>query len=188
MSRLDLLVGPNGAGKTTLFHRVIHVERTGLPFVNADIIAAQRWPADPSGNAYAAARIADDTRRQLVKARIDFAAETVFSHPSKVEFAEFASASGYDVVLHVVMIPLAMSVARVQQRAAVGGHTVPHAKLAPRYLRLWDLVAAAIPTCHRAAFYDNTRDRIRIVASFDQGTPAEPPQWPSWCPEPLRAL
>ncbi len=188
MSRLDLLVGPNGAGKTTLFRHAIHVQRPGLPFVNADVIAAQRWPDDPSGNAYEAARIADQTRRQLVEARIDFAAETVFSHPSKVEFVELAAAAGYDIVLHVVMIPLEMSVARVERRAAAGGHTVPHAKLAPRYTRLWPLIAQAVPRCHRAVFYDNTTDRIRIAATFERGVPTEPPTWPPWCPEPLRSL
>ena len=44
MSRLDLLVGPNGAGKTTLFERVIAPDRPGLPFVNADRIARDRFP------------------------------------------------------------------------------------------------------------------------------------------------
>jgi predicted ABC-type ATPase len=42
VSRLDLLAGPNGAGKTTLFRRAIGPLRPGLPFVNADLIAAQR--------------------------------------------------------------------------------------------------------------------------------------------------
>lgn len=188
MSRLDLLVGPNGAGKTTLFRHVIHAERPGLPFVNADVIAAQRWPEDPSGHAYEAARIADTTRRQLITARIDFAAETVFSHPSKVEFVEHAAATGYDIVLHVVMVPLAMSVARVAHRAAAGGHTVPHDKLAPRYARLWPFVVQAVPHCRRAVFYDNTRDRAHVVASFERGVPTEPPAWPPWCPGPLHEL
>jgi predicted ABC-type ATPase len=150
VSRLDLLVGPNDAGKTTLFQRVINVERPGLPFVNADLIAAQRWPEDPSAHAYDAARIAAQTRRQLIEARIDFATETVFSHESKVELVDLATAGGYDVVLHVVMIPLEMSAARVERRAAAGGHAVPHAKLAPRYARLWPLVVRAMPRCHRA--------------------------------------
>jgi predicted ABC-type ATPase len=188
VSRLDLLVGPNGAGKTTLFRRVIHADRPGLPFVNADVIAAQRWPEDPERHAYEAAEIAAATRLQLLEARIDFAAETVFSHPSKVEFSRQAVAAGYDLVLHVVMVPLEMSVARVQTRAAAGGHTVPDDKLGPRYQRLWPLVAQAVPHCRRAVFYDNTRDRVRIVATFEQGVADQPPDWPAWCPLPLTRL
>ncbi|WP_108665940.1 zeta toxin family protein [Euzebya rosea] len=187
MSRLDLLAGPNGAGKTTLFRRVIGSLRPGLPLVNADVIAAQRWPEDPEGNSYAAARIADDTRRQLVEARLDFATETVFSHTSKVEFVQFASDAGYDVVLHVVMVPLELSIARVEQRTLAGGHTVPPEKLQPRFERLWPLVAAAVPTCHRAIFYDNSRDRAQVVASFDRGV-AEHAAWPDWAPPPLLRL
>lgn len=188
MSRLDLLAGPNGAGKSTLFRRVIHVERPGLPFVNADVIAAQRWPDDQAARAYEAARIAEATRRQLIEARLDFATETVFSHPSKVALVEDATTAGYDVVLHVVMVPLALSVARVRRRVAAGGHAVPDEKLAPRYERLWPLVAAAVPSARRAVFYDNTRDVPRVVASFDRGVAAERPSWPAWAPEVLRSL
>ena len=121
-------------------------------------------------------------------ARIDFAAETVFSHPSKVEFVEHAQAAGYDIVLHVLMVPLAISIARVEHRAAVGGHTVPGDKLAPRYERIWPLVVAAVPHCHRAVFYDNTRERIRVVASYDRGVLSEPSRWPAWTPDSLRDL
>ncbi len=188
MSRLDLLVGPNGAGRTTFFRHVIHPGRPGLPFVNADVIAAQRWPEDPAGNAYEAARIAEATRRQLIQARIDFATETVFSHPSKVELVQHAAAAGYDVVLHVIMVPLAMSSARVAARAAAGGHTVPPEKLGPRYERIWPLVVAAVPHCRRAVFHDNTGDRVQVLASFEQGVPTGPPAWPAWCPDPLRRL
>jgi arabinosyltransferase C len=46
VSFLDLIVGPNGAGKSTLFERVIEPARPGLPFVNADRIAADRFGAD----------------------------------------------------------------------------------------------------------------------------------------------
>ena len=58
MSRLDLLVGPNGAGKTTFFERIIAPDRPGLPFVNADRIAAARFPGEEVERAYDAARIA----------------------------------------------------------------------------------------------------------------------------------
>jgi predicted ABC-type ATPase len=44
VSRFDLTVGPNGAGKTTLYERVIAPDRPGLPFVNADRIASDRFP------------------------------------------------------------------------------------------------------------------------------------------------
>lgn len=189
MSRLDLIVGPNGAGKTTLFERVIAPIRPGLPFVNAGRIATDRFPGDELRQAYAAAGIAADTRQALIDARLDFCTETVFSHTSKIELVATAQAAGFDVVMHAVMIPLALSGPRVGARLAAGGHDVPADKLTARYERLWPNIVVALPACHRAVFYDNAVDRGPIeVASYRYGLSDYPPRWPPWTPEPLLTL
>jgi predicted ABC-type ATPase len=189
VSRLDLIVGPNGAGKTTLYERVIAPGRPGLPFVNADRIAADRFGDAAEQRSYEAARIADGAREALLAARLDFCTETVFSHPSKLDFVVAAVDAGYDVVLHVVMIPLQLSAPRVAARVEAGGHAVPAAKLAARYERLWPNVAAVVPHCHRVVFWDNSGDVGPIeVASTRQGTHDHPPRWPPWTPGPIRML
>jgi predicted ABC-type ATPase len=189
VSRLDLLAGPNGAGKTTFFERIIAPDRPGLPFVNADRIAADRFAGREAEQSYEAVTIATAARDALIAARIDFCTETVFSHHSKVELVAAAVAAGYDVVLHVLMIPLELSGPRVAARAAAGGHTVPIEKLAPRYKRLWVHVGAAAPRCHRAVFYDNSRDEGPIeVAVFRLGLADYEPRWPHWAPAALLAL
>lgn len=186
MSRLDLIAGPNGAGKTTLYELVIAPGRPGLPFVNADRIAADRFPDDESAMAYEAAQIAATARDALIAARLDFCTETVFSHPSKVDLVTTASAAGYDVVLHIVMIPLVLSGARVAARVAAGGHDVPSVKLAERYERLWPLIVEAVPHCHRAVFYDNSADSgPEEVAAYRYGAADYEPRWPGWTPGPL---
>lgn len=189
MSRLDLIAGPNGAGKTTLYERVIAPGRPGLPFVNADRIARDRFPGEELEQAYEAARIAAAARDALLDARIDFCTETVFSHESKVDLVTTAVASGYDVVLHVVLIPLALSGPRVAARVASGGHDVPADKLRARYRRIWPHVATAAPHSHRVVFYDNASDDGPIeVASYRYGLADYPPRWPAWTPEELLAL
>jgi predicted ABC-type ATPase len=191
VSRLDLIAGPNGAGKSTLFERVIHPARPDLPFVNADEIARQRQSGgrDAAEDAYAAAQAAAATRAKLIKDGVDFCTETVFSHESKMQLVADAVDAGYDVVLHVVMIPLVLSGPRVQQRVAGGGHDVPDAKLEPRYRRLWPLVAAAVPHCHRTVVYDNaTDDGPYEVASLRYGVHDYPPRWPTWTPAAISAL
>ena len=186
MSRLDLIAGPNGAGKTTLYERVVAPVRPGLPFVNADRIARDRFPGRELEQAYEAAAIAEATRVALIEARLDFCAETVFSHGSKIDLVTTAAAAGYDVVLHVVMIPLVLSGPRVTARVSAGGHDVPIDKLAARYERLWPNVATAMPLCHRSVFYDNANDRGPFeVASFRFGVADYPPRWPRWAPAPL---
>lgn len=189
MSRLDVIAGPNGAGKTTLYERVIAPGRPGLPFVNADRIARDRFPGHEVEQAYEAARIAAATRDALLVARLDFCAETVFSHESKVDLIRAAADAGYDVVLHVVMIPLALSGPRIAARVAAGGHDVPADKLRSRYERLWPHVAVASPDCYRVVFYDNAADDGPTeVASYRYGLADYPPRWPQWTPEPLLEL
>lgn len=189
MSRLDLIVGPNGAGKTTVYERVIAPDRPGLPFVNADRIARDRFPGHEVEQAYAAGEIAATAREALIAARLDFCSETVFSHASKVNLVMTAAASGYDVVLHVVMIPLRLSGPRVAARVAAGGHDVPADKLESRYTRLWPHVAAVVPHCHRAVFYENAGDDgPNEIASYRYGVADCPPRWPQWTPDALLAL
>ncbi len=189
MSRLDLIAGPNGAGKTTLYERVIAPGRPGLPFVNADRIAAERFPGQELERAYEAAAIAARARAALIEARLDFCTETVFSHRSKVDLVADAASAGYDVVLHVVMIPPALSGPRVRARVADGGHDVPPAKIAARYGRVWPLVAEAVPSAARTVCWDNSADDGPVeVAAFRYGIADYPPRWPSWVPDPLAAL
>jgi len=186
VSRLDLIVGPNGAGKTTLCERVIHPDRPGLPFVNADIIAAARFGDAAARMSYAAAEIAASTRAALIDARLDFCTETVFSHPSKVDLIDAAVAAGYDVVLHVVMVPVELSTRRVAARVVAGGHDVPVDKITARYERIWPNVVAAVHRCRRSAFYDNSQDAGPIeVAAFRAGLADYPPRWPDWTPDEL---
>lgn len=186
MSRLDSIAGPNGAGKTTFFEQIIAPDRPGLPFVNADRIARDRFPGDETNQSYEAAKIAERACTALIHARLDFCTETVFSHPSKHELINHATAAGYDVVLHVVMIPLELCAYRVDARRRAGGHNVPTGKLAPRYQRRWPLITAAVPSCFRAVFYDNATDAgFDEVASFRFGLADYPPRWPSWIPQAL---
>lgn len=84
MPLLHLLAGPNGAGKSTYVRDVL-VPATSLPFVNADLIAAQRSPQSQAVHAYEAAQIAGAERRAHIAAGDSFISETVFSHPSKVQ-------------------------------------------------------------------------------------------------------
>jgi predicted ABC-type ATPase len=189
VSRLDVIAGPNGAGKTTLFERVIRPPRPGLPFVNADRIARERFPGEELERSHEAARIAAEARRAMIEARLDFCAETVFSHESKVDLVAAATEAGYDVVLHVVLIPLSLSAPRVAKRVAAGGHDVPVDKLASRYGRIWPLIAAAVPSCYRVIFWDNAADDGPFeVASYRYGVADYSPRWPVWAPEPLLDL
>jgi predicted ABC-type ATPase len=188
MKRLDLVVGPNGAGKSTFVELTLAPLLPGSVFVNADEIARQRWPSDPASHAYEAARIAAATRSRLIELGRPFVAETVFSHPSKLELIRDAHQANYIVVLHVLLIPEELAVQRVKYRVQAGGHGVPEAKIRERHRRLWALVADAIVRADTSTVYDNAGIAgPRIVAQISGGDLVGSPTWPAWTPEDLRS-
>lgn len=190
MPRLDLVVGPNGAGKSTFIRLTLAPSlRAGVAFVNADEIARQRWPEDPEGHSYEAARIAAETRTALINSGESFIAETVFSHPSKLELIDEARQAGYLVMLHVVLVPQELVVPRVRKRVEAGGHDVPAQKVIERYHRLWPLVATAMQRADGAVVYDNSRDDGPVrVLQLSAGMPVGEVAWPEWTPQALMEL
>lgn len=97
---------------------------------------------------------------------------------------------GYLVHLHVVVVPVELSVARVAERVSDGGHDVPEVKIRERHERLWSLVLEAMPLSSRTTFYDNSRaDRpFAAIAEFEGATPIGPATWPQWAPTQLIEL
>ncbi|MDV8009387.1 zeta toxin family protein [Rhodococcus sp. IEGM 1318] len=187
MRRLDLVVGPNGAGKSTFVEQRLAPLLSGSVFVNADVIAKDHWPDSAEEHSYEAARIAATMRRALIERGESFIAETVFSHPSKLELIDHARQAGFVVVLHVVLVPVELSVARVAGRVVEGGHSVPEVKIRERFERLWSLVVDAIDRSDHATVYDNTApDVTRIVARFVDGDPVGEIAWPAWTPAEFR--
>lgn len=190
MSRLDLVVGPNGAGKSTFVAKILRSALPpGTPFVNADEIARARFPGEEMQRSREAAVIAERTRDTLMNNGLPFIAETVFSHPSKLDLVDRAVAKGYYVHLHVLAIPSVLAVERVRYRAAQGGHDVPLHKITARWERLWPLVAEAIRRADRAEVWNNTQYEVTDrIADFVGGLSVSPPRWPSWIPPAVRNL
>lgn len=185
MSRrqLWLLVGGNGAGKTT-FYRTSGLSQ--FPFVNADRIARRLQPDAPELVVHEAAIEAERLRNRYIESGVSFCAETVFSHPSKLDLLRRAKRQGYELNLVYIHLPPALHVARVVQRVSEGGHEVPSEKIVPRVMRLREHVKEALSICDAALLYDNSdSDRpFELVVSVNSGrvtdylTPA-----PSWALE-----
>ncbi|MBL9170686.1 MAG: zeta toxin family protein [Verrucomicrobiales bacterium] len=161
------LTGPNGAGKTTFYQA--HLAPAGLRFINADVFARE-LPLDP----YAAAKVADALRRQLVSQRESFVFETVFSDPvgEKLTFLKEAAIAGYTVVLCFIGVSgPKVSEERVAMRVSQGGHDVPTAKLIARFPRILVNLEASIRELPHVLIFDNDdlRTPFREVAQFRKG-------------------
>lgn len=156
--QLWLLAGGNGAGKST-FYRT-RLQPLGLPFVNADIIARELYPDAPEEHSYDAARIAEEIRYGLLREGRSFCFETVFSHPSKIDFVAHAKTLGYQVILVFIHLESAeLNKARISQRLESGGHHVPDEKVEQRIPRLLKHIKTVIPLCDQVHVLDNSSAR-----------------------------
>ena len=152
---LWILAGGNGSGKTTFFS--IFLKPKGMAFVNADIIAKDVYPDDPESFSYNAAKLAEKLRENLLIEGRSFCFETVFSHPSKVDFIAKAKSYGYTINLILVHVDnVEINLVRVLERVQHGGHTVPEAKIRARIPRVLENVAKAIPLTDNFMAFDNS--------------------------------
>lgn len=182
---LVVIAGSNGAGKSTFFD--LYVRRRGLRFVNADLIAAGLMGEDPATLAYRAAELADIERRALVARGDTFVMETVLSDPhgAKLGLLQEAKAAGYHVALVFIGIPgPELSMARVAQRVAQGGHDVPDEKLVARWPRTLANARAALRLADAGWLFDNADPErpYRLVATTRDGAVvSRRPPLPAWC-------
>ena len=190
--QLWLLAGGNGVGKST-FYRT-RLAPLGLPFINADLIAKELFPEAPEANSYVSARIATEMRNKLLTEGRSFCFETVFSHPSKIDFIARAKAFGYETILIFIHLTAPETVpktashttpqptphitsfaslhkARIAQRVQQGGHNVPDDKVENRIPRTLNNIKVAIPLCDHVRLLDNSSatDPFQVVATVRQG-------------------
>lgn len=161
------MAGGNGAGKSSFYRTFL--QPAGIPFVNADLIARQIYEQKAEENSYAAAKIAEEQRERFLLKGQSFCFETVFSHPSKIDFIARAKALGYETIL--VFIHLAspdLNKARISQRVGAGGHQVPDEKVEPRIHRALENLHKAIPLCDQIRLMDNSSANkpLRLVATL----------------------
>jgi len=169
--QLWVLAGGNGAGKTTFYNT--QLKPLGLPFINADAIAKELYPTEPEIHSYDAAKIAAHMRSELLAKGDSFCFETVFSHPSKIDFIAQAKANGYEVVLVFIHLDnLDLNLTRIAQRVEEGGHTVSEIKVGQRIPRTLENIKRVLPLCDYAYILlndslDNPFEKIANLSQND---------------------
>ena len=129
--KIVILAGPNGAGKTTLAREYLPA---GMPFVNADRIAAELAPEDPAAVAVRAGRLMLEQLDAHARAGRSFALETTLAGRNYARRLERWRASGYTVELIFLQLPSPeMAVRRVRLRVRQGGHDIPEAVVRRRF-------------------------------------------------------
>lgn len=181
---LIILCGSNGAGKST-FHK-LYLKNLNFPFINADNIAKEEFGENAEKKSYEAAEMAAKQRNDLLESGSSFIFETVLSDPkgSKIEFFKYAQKIVYTVSIHFIGISnSSVSKARVMERVATGGHSVPEQKIIDRYPRTLKNLERMIPCINEITIYDNddALNPYRRIARFQNGVMVsaceELPQW-----------
>lgn len=186
--QLWLLAGGNGAGKSTFYNTWL--KASGLPFINADIIARQLFPEAPEHHSYDAAVIASELRNQCLAEGNSFCFETVFSHPSKIDFVADAKVKGYEIILVFIHLENnTLNQARIMQRVSEGGHNVPVEKIVSRIPRTLRYIRKTLPLCDLVKVLDNSsyENPFKPVATLRKGLlDGDPKALPIWTKELLQ--
>lgn len=151
-----IIAGPNGSGKSTCAALLL---TPTMPFVNADLIAAEVSGKPGTPGDINAGRLLIERLEGLEKTRLDFAFETTLATKVLSERVKRWKDDGYQIHLLYFWLPSAdMAVERVAQRVRTGGHDVPEATIRRRYdsgLRL--LFSTYLPLADVWKIYDNSR-------------------------------
>lgn len=155
---LYIFAGPNGSGKSTitsLFKDTI----SSFVYVNADDLKKKYDMTDQE--AFDKANL---IRANCLKQKISFSTETVFSHPSKIEFMKDAKKLGYEVnLIFVTTYDANINLNRVEFRVLNGGHDVPPDRIVSRYERTMKLLPEAVALSDSAIIYNNSLDRPVVI-------------------------
>ena len=129
-----IVAGPNGAGKTTFALRYLRVEARGLPFLNADLIAAGLAPFGSRHSDVQAGRLMLEEIDRLVAEGRSFAFETTLAGRGYLRRIDRWRRAGYRVTLLFLSLPSPeQAIERVRQRVAQGGHHIPEEVIRRRF-------------------------------------------------------
>ena len=180
--QLWVLAGGNGSGKSTFY--ATRLKPLGLPFINADILAKQLYPEQAEQYSYEAAKVAETMRLKLLTEGRSFCFETVFSHPSKIDFIAQAKAMAYEVILVFIHLDnVSLNQARVAQRVSEGGHSVPEEKVSGRIPKVLQNIQQTLPLCDQCYLLDNARlddpfKQIALLCNNEVSLKVRPlPEW-----------
>lgn len=186
MATLLILAGVNGAGKSTLFEEAF---TRNIAFINVDSIARQIAPEhidDPKISMRAGRQALIQIRNMLARQQ-SFAFETTLSSKQSLHTLQKAKAQNYLVELHYIgLADCELSIERVAQRVAAGGHDIPQATILRRYDKSLKNLPLAMRLADIINLYDNSgKERILLYEKNRQTITHHVPVQPIWVQQAL---
>ena len=158
--------GPNGAGKTTFATEFLPNVAECEIFVNADLIASGLSPFNPRAEAVMAGRLALKQIDRYTAQRQTFAFESTLSGKAYLERIKAMKDDGYTIVIFYVMLEnVELSLRRIEERVAKGGHHIPEEDARRRFPRsMSNVIHNYFPLADYWKVYDNSKKKMTHVA------------------------
>lgn len=171
MKNVYVIAGPNGSGKTTFAKKFLPRYVKCSNFVNADLIAQGLSPFSPGAAALKAGKLVLEQISELARAGEDFSFETTLAGRSYADFLKRLKKNGYSAHVFFLWIPdVRISLARIKERVADGGHDVPAADVRRRFGRcLKNFFRLYRPILSTWMIFDNSGARPSPVAVEKNG-------------------
>ena len=164
-----IFAGPNGAGKTTFALSWAREIKFGN-FINADLIAANLSPLAPEDKWIFASRVLLKEVQLHVYQKEDFAFETTLAGKTYLKLIRQLVLDGWRVDLYYLWLQsVNLSIERVAERVAHGGHNIPRDAIVRRYPRsVWNLLEHYAPLCSSITCMDNSGPKPQLIFVQDR--------------------
>ena len=160
MKKYTIIGGVNGTGKSSF----TGVMKSGVTDLGV-IVDVDKITASVGGKALEGEKIALQKINDCLDKGICFTQESTLSGSFVPRTARRAQDLGYYVRLYYIGLDTVdESLERIQNRIRRGGHNIDPEDVKRRFAGRWEAVAAVLPYCDEAVFYDNDNGFAEVAA------------------------